>query len=80
MLNELLAPAVSKPRLSGYGSAVRNPNTGRFMSAKDAQAAGFRLNRQASPMRMATTASGIGLLTEAAGVWQEKTEQCRLKK
>ncbi len=61
------ALGVSKPRMSGYGSAVRNPRTGRMMSAKDAQAAGVRLNRQASPMRMATTASGIGLLTEAAG-------------
>ena len=63
----VVAPLVSKPKMSGYGSTIRNPRTGRMMSAKDAQAAGLRLNRQASPMRMATTASGIGLLTEAAG-------------
>ena len=49
----------TKPRMSGYGSMVQGPK-GKFMSAKDAQAAGLRLNRQFSPMRAAGVA-GLGL-------------------
>lgn len=49
----------TKPRMSGYGSMVQGPK-GRFMSAKDAQAAGLRLNRQFDPMRAAGVA-GLGL-------------------
>lgn len=45
----------TRPRMSGYGSMVRGPK-GKFMSAKDAQAAGLRLNRQFSPMRAAGSA------------------------
>ena len=61
-----LAPLVSRPRMSGYGSAIRNPKTGRMMSAKDAQAAGLRLNRQASIPRIAGTAGITGLLADQA--------------
>ena len=46
----------TKPRMSGYGSMVQNPKGKQFMSAKDAQAAGLRLNRQFSPMRAAGSA------------------------
>ena len=62
----MLAPLVSKPKMSGYGSTIRNTKTGRFMSAKDAQAAGYRLNRQASIPRIAGTAGVVGLLADQA--------------
>lgn len=62
----VLAPLVSKPKMSGYGSTIRNTKTGRMMSAKDAQAAGYRLNRQASIPRIAGTAGVTGLLADQA--------------
>ena len=55
----LAQKAVTKPRMSGYGSAVRGPK-GKFMSAKDAKAAGLRLNRQFDPLRtMGVTGVGF---------------------
>ena len=57
----LAQKAVTKPRMSGYGSAVRGPK-GKFMSAKDAKAAGLRLNRQFDPLRtMGVTGAALGL-------------------
>ena len=57
----LAQKAVTKPRMSGYGSAIRGPK-GKFMSAKDAKAAGLRLNRQFDPLRtMGVTGAALGL-------------------
>jgi hypothetical protein len=64
----------TKPRMSGYGSMVKGPK-GRFMSAKDAQAAGLRLNRQFSPMRAAGVAGlGLNLGSQLMGGEEGETE------
>ena len=64
----------TKPRMSGYGSMVQGPK-GKFMSAKDAQAAGLRLNRQFSPMRAAGVAGlGLNLGSQLMGGEEGETE------
>ena len=64
----------TKPRMSGYGSMVQGPK-GRFMSAKDAQAAGLRLNRQFDPMRTAGVAGlGLNLGSQLMGGEEGNTE------
>jgi len=64
----------TKPRMSGYGSMVKGPK-GKFMSAKDAQAAGLRLNRQFSPQRAAgVTGLGLNLGTQLMGGEEGETE------
>jgi hypothetical protein len=51
---ELAAKAVTTPKMSGPGSAVRGPK-GKMMSAEKAREAGVPLNRQFSPGRTAVT-------------------------
>ena len=64
----------TKPRMSGYGSMVQGPK-GRFMSAKDAQAAGLRLNRQFDPLRTAGVAGlGLNLGSQLMGGEEGETE------
>jgi hypothetical protein len=55
----------SRPLTSGYGSAVRNPRTGRMMSASDARQAGVPLNRRFSPARTGTTVGTAAFLADA---------------
>jgi hypothetical protein len=51
---DLAAKAVTTPKMSGPGSAVRGPK-GKMMSAEKAREAGVPLNRQFSPGRTAVT-------------------------
>jgi len=73
-LGRVAQKAYTKPRMSGYGSMVQGPK-GRFMSAKDAQAAGLRLNRQFSPMRAAGSAGiAANLASRLMGGEEGETE------
>lgn len=73
----LAQKAVTKPRMSGYGSAVRGPK-GKFMSAKDAKAAGLRLNRQFDPLRtMGVAGVGLNLGNRLLGGDDTETEEVK---
>jgi hypothetical protein len=70
---ELAAKAVTTPRMSGPGSAVRGPK-GKMMSAEKAREAGVPLNRQFSPGRTAAT-SALGAKAIDAYMGGEETEE-----
>ena len=61
---DLAAKAVTTPKMSGPGSAVRGPK-GKMMSAEKAREAGVPLNRQFSPGRTAVTGALAAKVADA---------------